>query len=93
MNGHQAKVVSESIILVGCGKSCPLPNQIAGFFDHHYLWKESVDVLSLFDRNHHQGKTASEATTFGWMFPFVHLVQSNCKVLLSTVSVEGINIL
>ena len=26
------------------------------FFDHHYLWKETNDVLNLFYRNNHQGK-------------------------------------
>ena len=30
-------------ILVGCGQFCLLSNQIAGFFDRQYLWKESSD--------------------------------------------------
>ena len=37
---HQGKVVSETTILVGCGKK-----QIAKFFDLQFLWKESNTLV------------------------------------------------
>ena len=33
------------LLLVECGQLCLLSNQIAGFFDHQYLRKESIDIL------------------------------------------------
>ena len=29
-------------------------NQIAGFFDHQYLWKKLVNALDVLDRDNHQ---------------------------------------
>ena len=72
---HQTKVACLTTSLGWVCQLCPLPNEIAGFFDHQYLWKESSDI------QHgvcHQGKTAPETTTFGWMQLVVPLVQ-NCK--------------
>ena len=39
-------------------------NQITVFFDHQYLWKESIDILDFLRGNNHQGKIGSEATSF-----------------------------
>ena len=30
-------------------------NQIAGFFDHQYLLRESINVINVLDRGSHQG--------------------------------------
>ena len=35
------------------------------FFDHQYLWKESVDILIFLRGNNHQGKAESETNTCG----------------------------
>ena len=45
-DNHQGKVASE-ISTFGwlCGHLCLLSNQIAGFFNRQYLWKESTDLL------------------------------------------------
>lgn len=42
---HQGKVVSETATLVKCGQMALSSNQVAGFFDQKYLWKESIDIL------------------------------------------------
>lgn len=42
---------------------CPITlstNQIAGSFAHHYLRKESMDILHSLHRDNHQEKVASE---------------------------------
>ena len=46
------------LLLVECGQLCHLPSQIAGFFDHQYLWKESVDILVSLHGVSHKGKVA-----------------------------------
>ena len=43
-DGHQEKVVFETITLVRCGQVCLLSNLIEGFFNHQYLWMESIDI-------------------------------------------------
>ena len=54
-------------------------NQITVFFDRQYLWKESIDILYFLHGNNHQGNLASETTTFGWVWPVVPLIQSDCR--------------
>ena len=39
--------------------------QIAGFFDHRYLWNDTINVLG-FLRNSYKGKIASKTNNFGW---------------------------
>ena len=34
----------------------PSTNQIAEFFYHEYLWKESIDILDFFLEVNHQGR-------------------------------------
>ena len=41
-------------------------NQIATFFGHQYLWKESNDMLVFLYEVSHQGKVASKTTTQGF---------------------------
>ena len=53
-------------------------NQIAVFFYHHYLWKVTINILH---GDNHQGKVASEATTFGLVRQVVTLLQSDCSTL------------
>ena len=40
-------------------------NQIAGFFDHQHLYKESINVLHFLGRDKQQGKETSE-TSWAW---------------------------
>ena len=68
---HQGKIELGTTFLVGFGQLHVSSNQIAGFFDHRHLWKESTDILVFF-------KVASNATTCGWVWPGVSLVQSSC---------------
>ena len=65
-------------------------NQVAVFFDHQYLWKESIDPTDFLHGNNHQRKISSETITFGWVWPFVFLVQSDCRILL-IISISGRN--
>ena len=56
-------------------------NQIAVFFDHRYLWKESIDTLDFLPGINYQGDVASETTTFGCIWAGVPLIQSDCRIL------------
>ena len=52
-------------------------NQIAGFFDHKYLWKELIDILDFLSHQKlpsNQEKVAPETTTLAWMWPVEPLV-------------------
>ena len=55
-------------------------NQIAVFFDYQCLWKKSVDLLDFLYGDNHQGELTSETTFFGWVWPVVPLVQSDCRI-------------
>ena len=35
-------------------------NQIVGFFDHPYLWKECINIFEFLRVDIHQGKVSSE---------------------------------
>ena len=48
-----------------------LSNQIAGFFDHQYLWKETINALDFLHINSYQRKIVSQGTSVGWMWPGV----------------------
>ena len=127
-------------VLVGCCQLCLLSSQIAGFFDHQYLWKESMNtkdfllggnqqlkegwgyhfclglancvyhsnrlqnsliinisawnqlILYFFIHgDNHQRKEGSETASFSWVLPVVPLVQSDSRILWSSISLEGIN--
>ena len=67
--------------LVGYGQLCLSSDQIARFFDHQYIWKESRDILVLLHVVNHQVKVASEMTTFSLLWPVLPLAQSDCKIL------------
>ena len=43
--------------------------QIAGFFYHQYLLKESINILEFLYGASHQSKLAPETTTFDSMWP------------------------
>ena len=54
------------LLLVRCGQFYLSSNQIAGFFVHQDLWKESYDVLhGVLHGVHHQVQVSSETLTFG----------------------------
>ena len=74
------------------GQVCFSTNQITGFFDHQFLWEKSIDILVfLMHRVSHQGKIASEITTFDWILTSVSLVQTDRKILWSTISMARTN--
>ena len=52
--------------LVGFGQICFSSNQIAGFFDHKYLWMKSIDVVDFLHGDNYQGKEEYETTCF-WL--------------------------
>ena len=62
------------------------------FFDHQYLQKESFEILD-FWMDRYQGKMTSETTTFVWVWPVVPLVQSGCRILLSSISLKIMDIM
>ena len=64
---------------------------IAGFFNHQYLWKESSVILNFQHGVNHQAKVASKNTTFCWARPVVPLTKSDCKILWSSMSQERVN--
>ena len=68
-------------LLVGCGEFCISFSQIAGFLDHQYVYKESVNTIYFLHGDNHQHKEGSESTTSGWLLSVMLLVQSNCKIL------------
>ena len=45
------------------------PNQIPGFFDHQYPWKECMNIFNFLQGYIHQGKVVSEVTASGWVCP------------------------
>ena len=51
-----------------------MSNQIAVFFDQQYRWKEAINILDFLHGDIHEGKAASETTTFGWAWPVKPLV-------------------
>ena len=89
MSGRN-QTISYISVLVGCGQFCFSSNQVAGVFDYQYLWKESIDILDFVLEDNHQGKEAFGTTTFGWMWPVVPHIQSNCRILSSAIYVEEI---
>ena len=67
--------------LVGFGQLCLSSNHIAGFSDHQYLCKESIDTLDFLHEDNLQRKEGSETTTFGWVLLIVILIQSDYRIL------------
>ena len=63
-------------------------NQIVEFFDHQYLWKESIDTFDFLHGVNHQGKARSETTTIVWLWLVALLIQSNCMIFLSSIYLE-----
>ena len=50
-----------------------------------------MDTLDFLLGNNHQCKEGSETITFGWVWPVVPLVQTDRRILLSSISLEGTN--
>ena len=53
------------LLLFECGYLYLSSNQIAGFFDHQYLWKKSNDFLDFLPEDSPQAFVTSGATPFG----------------------------
>ena len=57
-------------------------SQIAVFFDHQYLCKESLNLLDFLHGDNDDGdKVASDTITFFCMWPVVPAVQSDYRIL------------
>ena len=63
-------------------------NQIVGFFDHQYLWIESIGTFDFLHGVNHQGKARSETTTIVWLWLVALLIQSDCMIFLSSIYLE-----
>ena len=81
--------VSWLIIFVGCGQLSPSSK----ILDHQFLWKKSSDILDFVHGDNHQWKVESETTTLigCGQWSVVPLIQSNCIILWSSISLEEIN--
>ena len=44
-------------------------NQIAGFFDHQYLWNKAIIVLDFCVEMFDKKKIKSKGTNVGWVWP------------------------
>ena len=77
-------------LFVACNQMCLLSNQIAGFFDQQYHWKEPIDISDFLHGHYHQGKVARKTTNLIKVLSGVHLVQSDSMILWSLVSLEGV---
>ena len=78
-------------LLFGFGQLCLSFKQVAEFFDHQYICMESIDTIFFLLGDNHQRKKGSETTSFSWVLPVVPLVQSDSRILWSSISQEGIN--
>lgn len=76
-----------SQLVAGCDQMCLLFNPIQGLFAHQYLWKSSVDYLL---GDIHQEKVISKTIIFGWIWPGMFHVQSDCRILSLTIALEEI---
>ena len=64
-------------LLVVCGQLIPLSNQIAGFLEKQYLWKDSIYTLDFLHGDLHQEIVSSKVkkiifTTFNPLVPGVN---------------------
>ena len=64
------------IRFLSCGLKCSQP-----IFDHQYPRKELVSTVDFLHGDNHQERVGSETATFGWVWPVVSLVQSDCRIL------------
>ena len=69
-----------------CGQLCPSPSQIAGLFDHQYLWKESVYALDFLHGNNHRDKIWDRLPILVRCGQVVPLVKSDCRILWLALS-------
>ena len=44
-----------------------LTNQVVGFFNHQYFWKEAINVFDYLHRYRSQGRIASKITVVDWV--------------------------
>ena len=78
-------------LLVGCGQLHLLSKHIAGSFDYQYHWNKTSNLLDFLHDDSHQVKVvASGTTSFDRVWLVVLLLQTNCKIFLSPISLERI---
>ena len=65
-------------------------DQITVFFFHQYHFKESINTLHFFCMEI-TIKAVSEATTFVLLYSAASLVQSDCRILWSSIPLKRIN--
>ena len=75
--------------LIWKGQLYLLPNQITWFFVSLSLEKTNHYFIFLHWDNH-QEKATSESNSFGWVWSIVLLIQSDCRICWSSISVEKI---
>lgn len=84
------KLASEATtFVVGCGQFCFLSSKILGFFDNQYFFEELI-ILDFLRGDNHKGNLALETTFWVLICSDVLLVQSDCRILKSSVSLERI---
>ena len=49
--------------------------------DHHYFWKETIDILDFLHEDNHQVKVGSATIAFCRVWPVVPLIQSYSRIL------------
>ena len=42
-------------------------NQVVGFFNHQYLWKEAINVFDFLHKYSSQGRITSKTTVVDWV--------------------------
>ena len=55
------------------------------------LWEINWYIYFFWDKDNHQWKVSSETTTFGWIWSGVSLVQSDCRIPWSPLSLDKID--
>ena len=77
--------------MVGCGLLYLSCNQIEGFFDQQWIWKETIDVFNFLHRGNHHGKLVFKTNALIWVWSGVPLSQLDSRILWSSISLEGIS--
>lgn len=69
-----ANPISEKILVHKLFVKMFLSNHIARFFDHQFLWKESIYNSDFLHGGNYQGKVDSETTAFGLVWLVLPLI-------------------
>ena len=84
---HQVKIASETTTLVECDQLVSHSFRLQDFLIINFSGKNQYLRFFLHGVSH-QGKVAAETITFGWLWSFVSLNQSERTILWSATSLE-----